>query len=369
MTAYLKCAGVQKAPVGSNPTSPAIEKGISFFNKIYTIGLILQCIFFIIDITSSNHHNTFILVIIEILNGGQLFMDTRKCTTCKRILPLDMFNRHGYNVSGSVRISSECKDCLRVRNQDRAQKFSNFIRIYRTPCEKCGEHRWYVIDFHHRDPEKKSFTVARAVCRSLAIVEQEINKCDTLCKNCHTEFHYLNRKYGLTYEDYLHYTVVDLVSIDDITRPEYDILSHDLNTSTTINKVCITCNKNLPISSFYEKCITPSGIQYSSSCKKCSQERAARKHRERMELLRQHRTICKNCGNKKWYLLDFYQKQPSDDKLPDGFWEKFSIDKVMEELPKHDTLCKNCIAAFRHLERTYNITYEEYLKNDYTHYQ
>lgn len=56
------------------------------------------------------------------------------------------------------------------------------------PCVECG--RSFppcVMDFHHRNPNDKKLTIARAVVRfvNLDRILAEIAKCDLLCSNCH----------------------------------------------------------------------------------------------------------------------------------------------------------------------------------------
>ena len=54
-------------------------------------------------------------------------------------------------------------------------------------CERCGYSKSIAaMDFHHRDPAKKDFSVGQAV-RSWEVVLREIKKCDLLCANCHAE--------------------------------------------------------------------------------------------------------------------------------------------------------------------------------------
>jgi len=54
------------------------------------------------------------------------------------------------------------------------------------PCVDCGEPDPLVLDFDHRDPEKKIMTVSLLVSRvrKERLIE-EIEKCDVRCANCH----------------------------------------------------------------------------------------------------------------------------------------------------------------------------------------
>lgn len=78
-------------------------------------------------------------------------------------------------------------------------KHFNFINSFKTPCVKCGESRFYVIDFHHVDPNQKLFSISdgQKAHKSKEEVINEIKKCVCLCKNCHKEFHYF---YGVKSE-------------------------------------------------------------------------------------------------------------------------------------------------------------------------
>jgi hypothetical protein len=61
-------------------------------------------------------------------------------------------------------------------------------------CEKCGYSKCEgALQFHHRDPSQKEFTIARVrVGDSFSIKElfNEVDKCDLLCANCHAEIHF-----------------------------------------------------------------------------------------------------------------------------------------------------------------------------------
>lgn len=87
------------------------------------------------------------------------------------------------------------KACIE-RNKDKWHKAERerreaFNRKWKHPCEKCGETRLYLIQFHHIDPATKEFCIgANATSRTVDALEREIKKCVCLCSNCHDEFHY-----------------------------------------------------------------------------------------------------------------------------------------------------------------------------------
>ena len=52
-------------------------------------------------------------------------------------------------------------------------------------CKKCNDIRPYVIDFHHLNPEEKTFTVGATNRWTKTQLEKELKKCCRLCANCH----------------------------------------------------------------------------------------------------------------------------------------------------------------------------------------
>jgi hypothetical protein len=56
-------------------------------------------------------------------------------------------------------------------------------------CAVCGYDRHVgVLQFHHRDPNEKRFSLSEAgLARSLERAREEARKCVLLCANCHTE--------------------------------------------------------------------------------------------------------------------------------------------------------------------------------------
>lgn len=57
-------------------------------------------------------------------------------------------------------------------------------------CQKCGENHPATLDFHHRNPTEKEFTIAYGFRNySADRVKMELEKCDVLCSNCHRKLH------------------------------------------------------------------------------------------------------------------------------------------------------------------------------------
>ena len=134
------------------------------------------------------------------------------CNTCGKDKPLDNFyiDKNGYR-------RKRCKQCCiakskesQVRNKEFRKEYCreyhkkhcdkrkemrlqyrDMVNAFKTPCLKCGDTRLYVIDFHHIVPKTKSFNINRKSCKSnLELLKTEVDKCVSLCRNCHMEFHH-----------------------------------------------------------------------------------------------------------------------------------------------------------------------------------
>ena len=116
------------------------------------------------------------------------------------------------NKSKGIR-HAQCKSCKReidntyyLKSKDRkaairktSKKVYKFLRDYVRrlkmfgSCSKCGEDRWYVLDFHHI--QDKDDSVANLIKRRCSVkrLKRELRKCTLLCSNCHRELHYFER--------------------------------------------------------------------------------------------------------------------------------------------------------------------------------
>ena len=118
-------------------------------------------------------------------------METKKCTKCGKILPLDQFNWRDKS-KGTRR--SECKDCHNNYMKQKYKEKQNMVQELKAQCAcaKCGDQRGYVLDYHHINPDEKENGIARMVSNNYTLdkVFTEMEKCIVLCANCHREFHY-----------------------------------------------------------------------------------------------------------------------------------------------------------------------------------
>ncbi len=88
------------------------------------------------------------------------------------------------------------------RNKDFIQRYKRMSK-----CCKCGlDHKPYLLEFHHLDPSTKykSVTDLQFNAYGLKRIKDEIRKCVMICRNCHMEFHHLERnKLVRTFKEYL----------------------------------------------------------------------------------------------------------------------------------------------------------------------
>jgi Zn finger protein HypA/HybF involved in hydrogenase expression len=93
----------------------------------------------------------------------------------------------------------------RLNKQKQRQERRQFIDECKSTCscKKCGDIRSYVLDFHHINPDEKEFDLGEASKYSIPRLKLELEKCITLCRNCHSEFHYLEKQQDISIEKYL----------------------------------------------------------------------------------------------------------------------------------------------------------------------
>jgi hypothetical protein len=88
--------------------------------------------------------------------------------------------------NGSLR-TRVCARCARETGIRRSRERRLFLdQLKAVPCADCGgEFPAVCMDFDHRDPSTKSFTISANKTVSWEKLLAEIAKCDVVCANCH----------------------------------------------------------------------------------------------------------------------------------------------------------------------------------------
>jgi hypothetical protein len=156
-------------------------------------------------------------------------METKICRECKEEKPIEEFTKHKRMKGGYDNICKECNNskvkkwveenpdkyglkCKRWYRENRTKslqesrrRYEEFVRKIQSlkngkSCVKCGYNKHpEILHYHHRDGSKKDFIISEAInlkssiIKNPEILQQEIDKCDLLCPNCHCELHLLER--------------------------------------------------------------------------------------------------------------------------------------------------------------------------------
>lgn len=76
----------------------------------------------------------------------------------------------------------------------RREEIKAYIENYKKgkQCVRCENSDYRVLEFHHRDPKEKKFSIFKAIHNRYSIpsVSREIEKCDVVCANCHRIIHW-----------------------------------------------------------------------------------------------------------------------------------------------------------------------------------
>lgn len=113
--------------------------------------------------------------------------NTKTCIGCKKLF-ITRYSLKTY-------CNSSCRS-KKVSANKRHSNRSKIIAMKKTlSCGKCGENHPACLDFHHRDPKTKLFTISHATRHHIYSWETilvEIDKCDVICSNCHRKEHWAN---------------------------------------------------------------------------------------------------------------------------------------------------------------------------------
>ncbi len=129
------------------------------------------------------------LNISEILRWSIIEKELKKCS----LLCYNCHHELHYDIDG-----------YRTRNKKILLEYVNNIK-----CEKCGYDKCSgSLDFHHIEPKNKIITISRLLLDSgisdiKRDLEEELQKCIVLCKNCHMDLHFNDGFFDNNYEEIL----------------------------------------------------------------------------------------------------------------------------------------------------------------------
>jgi hypothetical protein len=132
-------------------------------------------------------------------------MKKKFCNKCKKDKSVDDFHKNPTKKDG---LQSMCKECRKnyhrehyLKNKEKyiknTQNYKNIIIEWfinekkKLKCKKCGENKFWLLDFHHRESKEKDIEISKlARIGSKKRLIEEMKKCDVLCSNCHRDLHY-----------------------------------------------------------------------------------------------------------------------------------------------------------------------------------
>lgn len=82
-----------------------------------------------------------------------------------------------------------CSTCSVKKQRHKRRKWA--IEKLGGKCIICGCDKHYCLDFHHKNPSEKTFSLSSFWHYNIEMLKKEIEKCELICANCHREIHYL----------------------------------------------------------------------------------------------------------------------------------------------------------------------------------
>lgn len=129
----------------------------------------------------------------------------KECTKCNIKKNLEDFSKKKTAKDGR---HSQCRVCTRKSTREHyknnKQYYKDKSKSYRKKmtqwfvdfkstlsCNRCGENRWWVLDFHHKNPQNKEYSLSGLASNvSKETFFKEVEKCEVLCSNCHRDHHH-----------------------------------------------------------------------------------------------------------------------------------------------------------------------------------
>lgn len=202
---------------------------------------------------------------------------------------------------------SVAKNQLRFRLKTRAVAYKG------GQCSHCSYRKTEVaLCFHHRESSEKEFTISHGTA-VWERVQEELDKCDLLCLNCHAEEH-------------------DQLPGHRGVQPI---------PSGAADRVCTQCRTVYPTAYFYVM-----AGRTATECKTCFRERVNRRCDLRRDtLIAEAGGGCRVCGYKRSVsALTFHHREPAAKSFTVSMKWGSPLEVLRAEAQKCDLLCLNCHA-------------------------
>lgn len=108
---------------------------------------------------------------------------------CKRKGCLNLAGKNPYKGHEPLYCSKKCKNIDHVDIYRKKSK-QILVDLLGGKCVRCGYNKCLAaLEFHHKDPKKKKFSITRSITLNSEKVVEEVKKCLLVCANCHREIH------------------------------------------------------------------------------------------------------------------------------------------------------------------------------------
>lgn len=104
----------------------------------------------------------------------------------------EWFSEYGY-ITASME-ERDARSCMSenyqtVRSLKYKHWFDNYKKQFR--CVMCKNGDPEVLDFHHRDPKEKKYSISTMICQCMRPqdIQAELKKCIAVCLHCHRKIH------------------------------------------------------------------------------------------------------------------------------------------------------------------------------------
>lgn len=120
-----------------------------------------------------------------------------KCETCQKELTGKQ-QKFCCRKCNNQSVNTKHKDYTRQQQRGIKRKLF-FVNQLGRRCCICGYQKNLAsLIFHHKDPKQKTLTLdIRSMSNnSLEVLQNEVNKCQLMCHNCHSELHHPEMEIG-----------------------------------------------------------------------------------------------------------------------------------------------------------------------------